>query len=195
MNKVNLLLKSGLLLILTAFSIVIFNVAVNNRALEVSEKVCIQLIKREPVMEFPVYKLNKDIPMPVMTIDGKEYIGVLSIPALQVELPVLSECSNSLLKLSPCRFAGSIYRGDMVICAYNYASQFGRLHHLHYGDSVTFQDIDGNLFHFIVSEIEILSSGAVEDLTDGMYPLSLVTCDLSRSNRFTVRLQLLDDNN
>lgn len=57
----------------------------------------------------------------------REYLGVLTIPALGLELPVQTEWSKANLKVSPCRQCGSTAGGDLVIAAHNYKSHFGRL--------------------------------------------------------------------
>ena len=45
----------------------------------------------------------------------REYLGVLTIPALGLELPVQTEWSKANLKVSPCRQCGSTAGGDLVI--------------------------------------------------------------------------------
>ena len=63
----------------------------------------------------------------------REYLGVLTIPALGLELPVQTEWSKANLKVSPCRQCGSTAGGDLVIAAHNYKSHFGRLSRLSEG--------------------------------------------------------------
>lgn len=63
----------------------------------------------------PDYVLNPEMDMPEKEVDGQKYIGVLRIPALSLELPVISEWSYSGLKESPCRYIGSAYLNNMVI--------------------------------------------------------------------------------
>ncbi|MGN0972066.1 MAG: sortase, partial [Aristaeellaceae bacterium] len=66
----------------------------------------------------PLYVQNPDITMPEKRIDGQAYIGMMSIPKLGLELPVISEWSYPKLKLAPCRYTGSVYRDDMIICGH-----------------------------------------------------------------------------
>lgn len=53
-------------------------------------------------------------------IDGRLYIGIISIPDIEVELPVMSEWSYDNLNISPCRYSGTIKQRDIVIAAHNY---------------------------------------------------------------------------
>ncbi len=44
----------------------------------------------------------------LLEIDGQYYLGYISIPAIGIELPVLSEWSYANLKIAPCRYEGKI---------------------------------------------------------------------------------------
>lgn len=46
-----------------------------------------------------------DIAMTEVEIDGYSYIGYLSIPILDLELPVMSEWDYPHLKVAPCRYS------------------------------------------------------------------------------------------
>lgn len=64
--------------------------------------------------------------MPVTTINGVEYLGTLEIPVLELELPIISQWSDSLLKIAPCRYQGSAYLDNMILAGHNYRAHFGR---------------------------------------------------------------------
>ena len=94
--------------------------------------------------------------MPVVEIDGHGYIGFVGIPSLGKELPVMADWSYPKLKISPCRFTGSIYTDDLVIMAHNYSHHFGTLQNLRTGDIITFTDMDGNTIRYEVVALDIL---------------------------------------
>ena len=97
-------------------------------------------------VEIPDHILNPQMEMPKAKIAEQEYIGVLKIPALRLELPVISSWSYPRLRIAPCRYAGSAYTNDLVIAAHNYPSHFGKLKQLQEGEEVIFTDMDGNVF-------------------------------------------------
>ena len=138
----------------------------------------------------PDYVLNPEMDMPEKEVDGQRYIGVLRIPALSLELPVISEWSYSGLKESPCRYIGSAYLNNMVIVAHNYFSHFGHLKDLSQGDEITFTDVDGNMFRYEVIELETLSPFAIAEMTGGNWDLTLFTCTVGGQYRVTVRCVL-----
>ncbi|MCD7854293.1 MAG: sortase [Clostridiales bacterium] len=144
------------------------------------------------VDETPIYVRYPDMAMPEIEIDGEKYVGMLTIGSLGLELPVKGEFSMAGLRTAPCRYTGSVYKDNMIICGHNYRSHFGNLNSLKVGDSVEFTDGDGNVFSYLVSEITQLDgsdvSGMTEKQEDDSWDLTLFTCTLSGSQRVTVRL-------
>ena len=109
----------------------------------------------------PDYLLDPEMEMPSEEIDGRSYIGVLRLPSLGLELPVLGEWSDSGSRAAPCRYSGSAYLDTMVIAGHNYSGHFGTLKNLTPGDALSFTDIDGNVFSYTVVELETLPPYAV----------------------------------
>lgn len=137
--------------------------------------------------EYPDFLLNPRMEMPVETIDGRDYIGVLKIPALELELPVISQWSYPALQVAPARYDGSAYLDNLVIAAHNYDSHFGRIHSLCQGDRLTFTDMDGNVFVYEAEAVEILRPADVEEMRGGDWDLTLFTCTLGGKFRVAVR--------
>ena len=108
--------------------------------------------------------------------EPREYLGILTIPALGLELPVQSQWSREGLKVSPCRQCGSVEGGDLVIAAHNYRSHFGRLHSLTPGDEVRFAAQDGTEAVYTVERLAQLSPAQPEAVRQGGCPLVLYTC-------------------
>lgn len=199
----------GLLLIAAALCVAVYNVWENRSAARHSEEAVSVLtgqIPEEPSalpledeavsggeVEIPDHILAPDMEMPVLPMDGMDYIGILELPALNLTLPVISEWSYPALKLAPCRFSGSAYQDDMVIAAHNYRTHFSRLSELPEGSRVTFTDTDGNRFDFEVALKETLPPTAVEEMTSGEWDLTLFTCTYDGRSRFTVRCERLED--
>ena len=125
--------------------------------------------------------------MPVKEIDGVEYVAILSVPDLKLELPVRNDWSYNGLAGSPCRYTGSAYMDDLVICAHNYSRHFGRLKELENGSEILLVDMEGRLFRYRVAQIEILLPAEIEKMIDSEYDLSLFTCTLGGRTRVTVR--------
>lgn len=135
---------------------------------------------------------DADAEMPTIEIDGYRYIGVLSIPSLDLELPVMEEWDYTRMRIAPCRYSGSAYSGNLIIAGHNYSSHFGNLRDLQSGDEVFFTDMSGNVFVYSVLLIEILDGTAVEEMESGDWDLTMFTCTIGGEARVTVRCMSLD---
>ena len=185
------MMLSGLLCILSALSLTCFNLITERNAGSAAKETMVSIsetvAKPHAVQPVPLYQIDPNITMPELDVKGVRYIGYLHIPALDLELPIITKTTSALLQVAPCRLSGSAYLEDMVIGAHNYSTHFGNLKKLHYGDTIEFIDMDGNTFTYEVGEIEILQPDQLEDLCSGEYPLSLYTCTIGGRTRLTVR--------
>ena len=203
MNKGKVLIITGLLLIAAALCLTGYNLWSDYKAGKTADDAAQKvqgMINTDPVppegrmvtddpadIEYPDYILNPDMEMPVKTVDGRDYIGTLSIPSLGILLPVQNEWNYPNLRVSPCRYSGTAYKGNFVICAHNYDRHFGQIKNLRYGDKISFLDLDGNRFSYIIEEVETLRPTAVEEMTSDEWDLTLFTCTLGGSTRIAVR--------
>ena len=139
----------------------------------------------------PDYVLNPNIEMPEEKIGNYYYIGVVIIPKLDIQLPVMTDWSDSKLNVSPCRYVGSVYTHDIVVCAHNSNVHFGNLKDLEVGDRITFIDISGNIFEYEMTEMVILLPTDVEAMITGDWDLTLFTCTPGGPSRVTCRFSLV----
>ena len=148
--------------------------------------------KHELELKVPVELLTEeDKKMAEVEIDGYLYIGYLSMPTLDKELPIMSTWSYPQLKIAPCRYSGSLRGEDLVLMAHNYVSHFGPIHRLEIGDPVIFTDMYGNITEYVVVGTDILDPSAVDAMTAGDFDLTLFTCNYGGSNRITVYCDLV----
>lgn len=205
-NRGKVLILLGLLLVTAALSLTGYNLYEGFRAKELAGQALSSLeeliyedwtgesgetskegdILTEEI-EVPDYVLNPEMEVPTAEVDGIEYIGILRIPALGLELPVIGQWSYWGLRTAPCRYEGSPYLDNLVIAAHNYQSHFGMLKSLLEGDEISFTDVDGNLFVYEVKVLEILAPTAVEEMVCGDYDLTLFTCTYGGESRITLR--------
>ena len=124
--------------------------------------------------------------MPVVVLDGYEYVGYMEIPALELKLPVMSEWDYNRLKIAPCRQFGSSRTDDLVIAAHNYESHFGYLYQLELGDQVIFTDMDGIENLYEVTGLDTLNPIEVDAVQNSGHDLVLYTCTYEGKTRVTV---------
>lgn len=199
----------GTLLILSAVALVLYNRAEAASA-EQSSRELLPVLVEEIIkqQEEPQQPQNAEAPAeptapkpaPVYTmqeieINGHSYIGVLSIPSLELELPIMADWNYTKLRIAPCRYHGTVLGEDLVIMAHNYARHFGRLSELQEGDVVTFIDVTGIATDYEMIARDVLMPNAVAEMTAGDYDLTLFTCTYGGKSRVTVYFDRVKANN
>jgi sortase A len=192
-------MTAGVLLILGAVALLGYNRRIDDQAGESALSTAKELLKllevraqtapepTEASAQTPEADGGEEEPEPVIELGEYEYLGVLSIPALGLDLPVMQAWSYPRLKVSPCRYAGSAAGNDMVIAAHNYSRHFGRLTQLRDGDAVVFTDALGIAYQYRVAAIETLAATNAEGMTHSGYALTLFTCTYGGQARIALR--------
>ena len=180
----------GMLCLLSAVGLVLYNRHEAQSAAAASDDMLLsiqqELAKSKEDMPAPQPESSPAI-MPITKFNGYDCIGILSIPVLELELPVLSGWSYEQLKLAPCQYYGSCYGADFVIAAHNYDSHFGRLNLLQAEDIVIFTDLAGESHYYKLVLLETLPPQATEEMLTSGFDLSLYTCTPGGANRVTAR--------
>ncbi len=178
----------GLVLIFAALALLVYNNLESKKAQESSgelmESLRVVIAENETAVT-PVDPFDEE--MKIKEIDGYGYIGYLSVPALNIDLPVMSEWDYGRLKISPCRYYGSTKTDNLVIAAHNYRYHFGYLGHLKEGDVVMFTDMDSEVHNYKVDSVELLMPTDVDKVKDSGSDLILYTCTYGGAKRITVR--------
>ncbi len=196
-KALNVFFVCGILCIVSAVVLTVYNFYTDYSAGEESQKVLGEFYKKtednDETNEVPAYILNPNMEMPIFKVDNNDYVGILSIPALDLEVPVMSDWSYSKFKVAPCRYSGSAYKEGFVIAAHNYRKHFGRLKKLSIGDEIIFTDADGNAFRYEVASLETLMPTDIEVMISDEWDLSLFTCTVGGRARVTVRCVKADN--
>ena len=194
-SKIGLsLMLGGIMLVFGALLLVEYNIWQDFHARDMRDSIVEQIEdKRKTDDTDNDNQVAFPMEMPTIEINGYLYVGTLAVPSLELDLPVLDRWDDSRLKISPCRYKGSVYQDDMIIAAHNYRSHFGRLKDLKIGDEVSFTDVDGNEFHYVISEMQLLDKTAIEEMESGGWDLTLFTCTVGGASRVTIRCMRIKD--
>lgn len=203
-HKGTWLMTTGLLLVVAALLLTGYNLWDEERANKAVQEILSQMpVKELPLIpqesitdseeiEIPDYILKPEMEMPTSEIDGNAYIGTLEIPSLGLSLPIMSEWSYAKLKISPCRYSGSVYLDNIVIAGHSYRKHFKSLNSLELGAKLIFTDMDGNEFHYTVEATEVLKPTDVEEMTGGDWDMTLFTCTFDSRSRFALRCERIN---
>ena len=182
------LMSAGIVLVGLAAALLLYNGYENKKAQE-SSGALIQSIRISIAENELKDKVTDpfDEEMTVREIDGYGYIGYLTVPKLDIDLPVMSEWDYARLKISPCRYYGSTKTDNLVIAAHNYKVHFGYLGNLKVGDKVIFTDMDAEIYNYTVDSVELLMPTDVDKVKESGDDLILYTCTYGGAKRIVVR--------
>lgn len=197
-NKIgNICMVLGAVLLAGALGLFLWNSQEARAAEESSVELMTRLVEELEEIEDPTVPLEyvgvpveyldpSAFEMTEVEINGHMYIGYLSIPSLELELPIMSGWDYSKLQIAPCRYYGSVMGEDLVLMAHNYPKHFGKISQLKEGDSVVFVDMDGITTRYEVVAQDVLDPYAVEEMVAGDFDLTLFTCTYGGASRVTV---------
>ena len=120
-------------------------------------------------------------------------IGIVKIDKLKLDYPILSDVSDELLEISPCRFAGPMPNevGNLCIAGHNYIDNtfFAKISSLIKGDSIYIYDLSGNYLEYFVEkkyEVESSDTSILSQDTNGKKKLTLMTCNSLKGSRIVI---------
>ena len=188
-NGVSLMI-AGMLLVLSALAVLFYNQAQNRKAGQLAqvrlEALQTAMAHNEGPALNPQQITASSIQQNALELDGERYIGYLTIPALELELPVMSDWDYEKLKIAPCRQFGTAKTDDLVIAAHNYKRHFARLADLKQGDDVLFYEVDGTINRYDVVKVDTLNPTEVDRVKNSENALILYTCTYSGKARTAV---------
>lgn len=215
-NISRLLIIFGILAIMAAIGLFVYNVYDSKRAEKASHDIIHEIDDAKKTEEFkedfyvpedmptPLHELYPMMDMPAVEIDGYRYIATLKIPSIKLELPIMEDWDYSRLKISPCRYKGSAYTHDLVIAGHNYASHFSKIKWLEPETEVILEDMKGNVFKYTIAWTEVIDPENVDEMTEKVtvdeegndiseennWDLTLFTCTTGGGSRFAARCVL-----
>ena len=133
---------------------------------------------------------SETIPEPTeltyVEINGHTYIGYLSIPTFELDLPIMGSLSGEKLQIAPCLQYGSPLSDDAVIAGHNYKHHFLPLHDIVEGEQVYFVDMSGYVIEYSVSSVKTVNPTSVDEVVESEHDLVLYTCTTGGQARVAV---------
>ena len=104
-----------------------------------------------PETQRAVLEERRDNAMPMLSLEGTDFVGILEFPRYGSVLPV---CGNwGEISKYPCRLSGSIYDRTMQVGGTSQKGQYDFYREISVGDNVYFTDMEGNRYAYTVTNI------------------------------------------
>ena len=132
----------------------------------------------------------------VTASDGTSYstVATVNIPVLNLSYPVLSETTDELLKIAPCKFWGPNPNevGNFCIVGHNYRNSkfFSKVPDLGMGELVKVTDMTGRTLTYKIYDkytVEPTDVKCTSQLTNGKKEVTLITCTDDSKLRVVVK--------
>ena len=115
--------------------------------------------------------------MPVMQLEGADYVALLEIPSYGLRLPVAAQWDKTAVMTTPCRFYGSAYDGSLVIGGYDRSGYFDFFDRVYNDEVVKITDLTGCTYTYTVSRVERSETADGAVLLEGEWDLTLFVRD------------------
>jgi len=192
MNKLKIYKLLRTILILTAIVLAILVVIKYYKSYK-TDTVAKQAIER--IEE----KKEKDEEIePIQEIDeeigGYKVVGIIRIPKIDLEYPILGETNQNSLNISITKFWGNKINeiGNVTLAGHNNLNgrMFGRIKKLEIGDVIELTDIQNVTLKYEVFKTYIIDPNDITCILpeeEGTREVTLITCTNGRSNRYIVK--------
>ena len=191
MKKGTIFLLLGIILILASLAMLVFAQYQTRQSEGEAAHVAntIDSLLPERSSGFPGMYSNSQ--MPVLQVEGNDFIALVDIPGFGITLPVGSSWDTGKLSSYPCRFWGSLYDNSMIIGGSGQSGQFDFFDRLSPGASIVVTDMMGCEYSYSVTRIDRTHSATYERLCEGAFPLVLFAGNRYATEYLIVRCELL----
>ena len=128
-----------------------------------------------------------DVDMPVLQMDGVDYVAILEIPSFGLTLPVANQWDGNGLFDAPARFYGSCYGETFVVGGVDREYQFAFCDKIENGTQIIVTDMTGAQFVYEVTRVERSDRADGQWLIREEYPLTLFCRDTYSMEYIAVR--------
>lgn len=190
-KRTNIPLKLGFFLVLVSFLMLVgaeiyagFNRTATQKLTEQIQSYLLERTEGEP-------QDYSDAQMPVLQMQGEDFLGLLEISEYGVALPVGSSWESGDQNRYPCRFWGSVYDSSLIIGGSGRKGQLDVCSRMDLGDKIRITDMTGTQFCFEVSGIDRRSHADMEIFQEKQSDMILFVRDAMTLDYILVRCILI----
>jgi len=125
---------------------------------------------------------------------GYNVVGIIKIPKIEIEYPIIDKTDEETLKISITKFWGNDVNdiGNFTVSGHNYldGTMFGKTKKLNIGDKIEMTDLSGKMIEYEIFDKYVVDSNDVEcvkSIKENTREITLITCTNGRSNRLIIK--------
>lgn len=129
-----------------------------------------------------------------LEIEGYKVLGIIRIPKINLEYPILSETNKISMKKSITKFWGPNLNtvGNLTLAGHNNkdGTMFGKVKKLEIGDIIEIEDLNKNTVKYKIFDIYVIDPNdvsCVESIDPNKKEVTLITCTNGNKNRLITK--------
>ena len=185
--NINLIILA--LILLVVISIIAFK-RINN---QIKEKELINTVADIKV-KLEEIKESENDEKTITKYKGYDIVGIIEIPKINIEYPIINQTSDETMALSITKFWGNNVNdiGNFTMAGHNYfdGTMFSNTNKLNIEDTIKMTDLDGKTIEYKVFDKYIIDPNDVkceQSLKENTREITLITCINGRNNRLVVK--------
>ena len=127
-------------------------------------------------------------------IDGYKVLGIIRIPKINLEYPILNETTNLSMKKSITKFWGPNLNevGNLTLAGHNNrdGTMFGKVKNLEVGDIIEIEDLYKNTVKYEIFDMYVIEPNdvsCVKSVDPNAKEVTLITCTNGNKNRLITK--------
>lgn len=185
----NIILIILALILLVVISIIAFK-RINN---QIKEKELINTVADIKV-KLEEIKESENDEKTITKYKGYDIVGIIEIPKINIEYPIINQTSDETMALSITKFWGNNVNdiGNFTMSGHNYfdGTMFSNTNKLNIEDTIKMTDLDGKTIEYKVFDKYIIDPNdvkCVQSVKENTREITLITCINGRNNRLVVK--------
>lgn len=185
----NIILIILALILLVVISIIAFK-RINN---QIKEKELINTVADIKVRLEEIKESEND-EKTITKYKGYDIVGIIEIPKINIEYPIINQTSDETMTLSITKFWGNNVNdiGNFTMAGHNYfdGTMFSNTNKLNIEDTIKMTDLDGKTIEYKVFDKYIIDPNdvnCVQSVKENTREITLITCINGRNNRLVVK--------
>lgn len=161
----------------------------------------VNMFKRENVAKDVIAEINRSFKQPENSIqeideqiEGHKVIGIIKIPKINLEYPILETTSKETLNLSITKFWGNKINeiGNVTLAGHNNfnGTMFGKTKKLEIGDIIELTDIQNITLKYKIFKKYVIDPNDITVILpeqEGVREVTLITCTNGNKNRLIIK--------
>ena len=152
-----------------------------------AKQVIVNINESFKISDNPISKIDKQI-------KGNKVVGIIKIPKIELEYPVLENTSKESLNLSITKFWGNEINeiGNVTLAGHNNlnGTMFGKIKKLEVGDIIELTDIQNVTLKYEIFKTYVIDPNDISCISpeqEDTRELTLITCTNGNKNRLIVK--------